>query len=266
MEQATALTTIGGAVGARHRLVGVLGGMGPQATLDFVQKMLAHTPSRRDQDHVPVIVSSIPQIPDRTAAYRHEGDSPVDALVDCGRRLIVAGAELIVMPCNTAHIWFDEIQAELPAPMLHIVDCALEEVRRLRRDQTLGVGLLATEATVNSGLYQTRAGRAQSADGLRWIMPTQCEIVDLIMPGIAAIKAGEPAAALEPLRLAAAALQARGAEAIVLGCTEIPLVLDGTSVGVPLLDATDALACRAVEYAKTAAIDVNVEQGLIRRR
>ena len=108
-------------------LIGVLGGMGPLATIDFMHKLLAATPADADQDHVPVIVSSIPQVPDRAAAFRGEGVSPLAAMIASGRRLVRAGAALVLMPCNTAHLWFDEVQGALGVPMLHLVDAALED-------------------------------------------------------------------------------------------------------------------------------------------
>src|SRR6516225_7744843 len=136
-------------------VLGILGGMGPLATLDFMRKVLDATPAARDQDHVPMIVSCLPQIPDRTAAFRGEGGSPLEAIVACGRRLERAGADLIVMPCNTAHLWFDEVQAQLQRPMLHLVDAALREALD-RAGPDARLGLLATDATIASGLYINR--------------------------------------------------------------------------------------------------------------
>ncbi|MCR5863686.1 aspartate/glutamate racemase family protein [Aquincola sp. J276] len=115
-------------------VVGVLGGMGPLATIDFMRKMIEATPATTDQEHVPVVVSSIPQVADRTAAFRGEGDSPLAAMVASGRRLVDAGAGLVVMPCNTAHLWWEALAPALGLPMLHLVDAALAEcVQRIGR-------------------------------------------------------------------------------------------------------------------------------------
>lgn len=223
-------------------VVGVLGGMGPLATLDFLRKMLAATPAAIDQDHVPVVVSSIPQVPDRTRAFRGEGDSPLAAMVASGRRLVAAGAGLVVVPCNTAHLWFDELQDALGLPMLNLVDAAIDEAAAAagRRGR---IGLLATDATLASGLYLNRAG-----GGMQWLLPTAGEMLERVMPGIAAVKAGELATARGLLREAVQALQRRGASAVVLGCTEIPVALDGADSPLPLVDATGALARRAVAW------------------
>ncbi|MGM9482174.1 aspartate/glutamate racemase family protein [Roseateles sp. NT4] len=224
-------------------VVGVLGGMGPLATIDFMRKVLDATPAARDQDHVPMIVSCLPQIPDRTAAFRGMGDSPLDAIVDCGRRLESAGADLIVMPCNTAHLWFDAVQARLQRPMLHLVDAALREAQRLAGPQAR-LGLLATDATIASGLYINR--HLPGATAPTWLLPTAGEMLEQVMPGIDAVKAGRLEAGQALLTEAAQALSRRGADVLVLACTEIPLVLDAAACGRPVADATAALAREVV--------------------
>ncbi|KQU77860.1 MULTISPECIES: aspartate/glutamate racemase family protein [unclassified Rhizobacter] len=227
-------------------LVGVLGGMGPLATLDFLHKVLAATPAQCDQDHVPMIVSSIPQVPDRTAAFRGEGESPLPALRACGERLAAAGAGLVVLPCNTAHLWFDALQSALGLPMLHLADAALAELAR--RAPGARVGLLATDATLASGLYLNRPPRHPHPP--QWVLPTAPEMLDWVMPGIAAVKAGTPALGRRLLLQAAQALQRRGADALLLGCTELPLVLDEAALGLPVIDATDALARAVVAWSQ----------------
>ncbi len=249
-------------------VVGVLGGMGPLATVDFMQKLIAATPdafTTRDQDHVPVVVSNIPQIPDRITAYRGEGASPLAAMISSGRRLLQAGAGLIVVPCNTAHLWFAELEAALQVPMLHMVDAALEDAIGGRSTGTstgtsIGpaagapLGLLCTEATLESGLYPARAAQSARYAGARWTFSTATEMSTLVTPGIRAVKLGKLAEASELLGAAARALVSRGAGSLVLGCTEIPLVLASTSgqfnapVTVPVIDATASLARRAVAW------------------
>jgi len=229
-------------------LVGVLGGMGPLATVDFMQKMLDATPARCDQEHVPALVSSIPQIPDRTRAFQGAGDSPLPALLECADRLRAGGASLIVIPCNTAHLWFDEVQAHVGIPMLHIVDAALEEAAGSGRNGRFG--LLATPATTASGLYTRREAPALGGQSDEWVLPTDLEMSEWVAPGIAAVKAGRVKEGEALLQLAAQALHNRGACSIVLGCTEIPLVLDERNTPVPTIDATAALARRAVRWSQ----------------
>ncbi|QPF76701.1 amino acid racemase [Roseateles sp. DAIF2] len=228
---------------AASDVVGVLGGMGPLATLDFMRKMLDATPAARDQEHVPVVASSIPQVPDRTAAFCGQGESPLAAMLASGRRLADAGAGLVVIPCNTAHLWFEQLQEGLGLPMLHLVDAALEEALAAAGPGAR-IGLLATDATLASGLYLNRP----ASRGVQWLQPTAAEMLEQVMPGIAAVKAGRLAEGEALLAQAARALAQRGASALVLGCTEIPLVLHAGNAPLPVIDATAALARRAVGW------------------
>lgn len=231
----------GSAVGG---VVGVLGGMGPLATIDFMHKMLKATPARQDQEHVPMVVSSIPQVPDRNAAWRGEGDSPLAAMLASGQRLAEAGAGLVVMPCNTAHLWFDELHDRLGLPMLHLVDAALAEAGALA-GPAARIGLMATDATLDAGLYQ---GRELGGMAFDWLLPDVGSRERQVMPGIAAVKAGDLARGAALLHDAAQALAARGAQVLLLGCTEIPLVVHEDTAPLPVVDATAALARRAVAW------------------
>jgi len=228
-------------------VVGVLGGMGPLATIDFMRKMIAATPAATDQDHVPVVVSSIPQVPDRTAAFRREGASPVAAMVASAQRLVAAGAGLVVVPCNTAHLWFDDIEQAIALPMLHLVDAAIEEAAAVAGPEGR-FGLLGTDATLASGLYVNRVAPEGRPQGVHWLLPTAGEMLELVMPGIAAVKAGKLEIAADLLLAAARALKQRGATAVVLGCTEIPVVLNAANAPLAVIDATAALAQRAVAW------------------
>ena len=227
------------------QIVGVLGGMGPLATVDFLRKVLDSTPATRDQEHVPMVVCSIPQIPDRTAAFRGAGESPLGAMVKCGNRLKAAGASVVVMPCNTAHLWYEQVEAALQTPMLHMVDATLREVLMLVGSEA-AIGILSTDATLASGLYLNRSRREYA--GLSWVQPTAVEMLEHVMPGIESVKAGRLSDGRRHLELAAHALCRRGAQAIVLGCTEIPVVLDADAAGVPVIDPTAALAREVVSW------------------
>ena len=146
-------------------VVGILGGMGPLGTVDFLSKLLAATPAASDQDHVPVVVSAIPQVPDRTLAFRGEGESPLPAMIDSAQRLKAAGAGLIVIACNTAHLWFDELRASVGLPMVHLIDAAIDDATAIAGPQGR-IGLLGTDATLASGLYINRGGAA--AAPIQW--------------------------------------------------------------------------------------------------
>lgn len=233
-------------------LVGVLGGMGPAATADFHHKVISATPATRDQDHLPLLIRSVPQIPDRSASILRGSPSPEPALVEQARALRAGGAKVIVMPCNTAHLWHDAVQAAVDVPVLHIADAVLDALHGLRREagepdgNDWPVGLLATRATVLSRLYPRHA-EARGCTGIRWIAPPETVQDDCVDAGIHAVKAGDLAKGRRLLARAARDLQERGARALVLACTEIPLVLD--DLPLPAVDATRCLAEATVRWA-----------------
>ena len=229
--------------------IGILGSMGPLATADFLAKLTHATPALCDQDHFPVTVESAPQIPDRIAALEGRGDDPLPALLAVARRLTGAGCDLIAMPCNTAHLWHDALRAQIGVPMLHIADAVAAELKGAGT-----VGLMGTTGTLSSGLYQRRIGGA-----VRWLLPDDTAMTAHVMPGIAAVKRGEMSAAAALLRPVVLELAARGADVIVLGCTEIPLAISAADAPVPVIDATAALARATVAAAlrlRAAAGDI----------
>lgn len=230
---------------AEQGVIGILGGMGPLATVDFVGKIIASTPATSDQEHVPLLIASIPQIPDRTRAFRGEGSSPAPAMIASALRLKHAGAQLLVMACNTAHLWYEQVQEAVGLPMLHLVDAAVADAAAVM-GPSRRVGLLGTDATLASCLYVNRETAAELR--IRWMLPTARETSELVMPGIEAVKAGDMSQGERLLTLAARALQARGATALILGCTEIPLVLAAENASVAVIDATASLARRAVAW------------------
>lgn len=220
-------------------LLGVLGGMGPLATVDFLAKLVAATPAAGDADHAPFVAASIPQIPSRVAAILRGGESPLPALVDARDRLLAAGATLFAMPCNTAHCWHADLATGIGVPFLHIADAAVGEVAaRVAAGSTVGV--IATDATRAIRLYSSRLERA----GYRVVEPADPADLDAVAQGIAAVKRGDPAGGGRDFARVVASLERDGAAAIVLGCTEIPPGLAAARVpgGVPWIDPTDALA------------------------
>lgn len=216
--------------------LGVLGGMGPAATADFLAKLVAATPAASDQDHLPVIAQSIPTIPDRSRAILGEGPSPLPALKAGLARLRAAGCTLAVMPCNSAHYWFEALAGDLP--MLHIVDAVAGALRRQGIDGG-SIGLLATSGTVAAGIYQDRL----AGTGFEILVPSATDQAEAVEAAIRAIKAGQWQAAGANLERALDRLRARGVRATVLGCTELPLVLRPEAAPAhPLIDSTAALA------------------------
>ncbi len=223
--------------------VGVIGGMGPEATVDFMARVLALTDADCDQDHVRLLVDQNPKIPSRQRAILEDDASPGPCLAAMAAKLEACDCDFLVMPCNTAHVFTDAILAATRIPFVSIIDvtmqtAALASARR--------VGLLATAACVQAGVYQ----RALEARDRTPVLQTDDELVELTRL-IAAIKLGRRGADVaEDMQALAAALEQRGADAIILGCTEIPLVLSEEDAGVPLLSSTDILARHTVALAK----------------
>lgn len=227
------------------KLAGVLGGMGPDATVDFMAKVIALTDARRDQDHVRMLVDHNPRVPNRQDAILGDGEDPGPALAAMAARLEAGGADFLVIPCNTAYVFENAILETVRIPLINIIT---ESVRAAEAGGAKAIGLLATDGCIRAGVYQ----RGIDAAGLQVVLPSAEELA-AAMTLIKQIKAGEQDAETGT-RMAklAAALVARGADAIIAGCTEIPLVLTEAAVDVPLISSTDVLAQKTVKLATGA--------------
>jgi len=228
-----------------HRLtVGVLGGLGPEATLDLFAKVLAHTPAERDQDHLHLIIDNDPSVPNRNEAVAGTGPSPGPQLAAMARRLEAAGADFLVMPCNAAHAFQDAIEGAVRIPFVSIVEEAVADACA-RAPDGVRVGVLAAAGALDAGLYQQAFARR----GIDVLVPTGAAR-EAFMTLLYRIKGGDKG---EPVRRGMRALAdsmaAQGAAAVVAGCTEVPLVLGQDDLALPLVDATDALARAAVALA-----------------
>ena len=231
-----------------EKVLGVLGGMGPLASAHFMLRLTLLTPAGRDQDHIPAVLWSDPRVPDRNAARLGTGPDPLPWLMRGVDGLLAAGCGAIVIPCNTAHGWFEPMCRAAPVPILHIVDAAATELSRIGIAGGT-IGLMGTVATLAMRLYQDRL----SARGWDIIEPEPAQMEHLVSPAIAAVKANCLAEAYAPLVEVANSLASRGATAVVLGCTEIPLgLLAGPTeaLRVPVVDTIDALARAAIAWAR----------------
>jgi aspartate racemase len=234
--------------------IGVVGGVGPAATADFMQKIVRNTPAARDQDHIKLVVEQNPQIPDRTANLIGDGPDPTVALYATCKKLEAGDADLIAIPCNTAHAFVERIQPYLSIPIINMLH---ETVQRLRTHHAAlrHVGLLATSGTLGSHVYH----EAAEAAGLELLAPDDAHqaMVMSAIYGERGVKAGfTEGECRDDLMRALVHLVERGAQAVILGCTELPLLLaqsDHFAVAgthIVLLDPTDLLARKCIALAQ----------------
>ncbi|MDG3042221.1 cysteate racemase [Roseicyclus marinus] len=229
------------------RTIGILGGMGPEATVLLMHKVIAAVPATDDADHVPLLVDQNSQVPSRIARLiEGTGADPVPVLVAMARRLEAAGAGALAMPCNTAHHYADEIRAAVTIPFLDMVAASARRARGIA-GQGGRVGLLASPAVAQVGLFD----RVLADEGLEVLHPQDGAA---LLSAIRAIKAhGPDAAARATLRRASEALLARGASVQLIACTEFSLIPDAVAPGVMALDTLDVLVEEIVGFAHASA-------------
>jgi aspartate racemase len=229
------------------KIIGILGGMGPQATIDLYQKILNLTQARTDQEHLRVLIWSDPTIPDRTAAILGSGVDPTPQLVHGARILVGGGADCIVIPCNTAHYFAKAIQEAVDIPVLNMIK-ATAEVVASGMPAGAPVGILASTGTLKSNLYQ----RALSEKGIEYVIPDELQQVELMNAIFDArgIKAGfVDEHNRERVLGVLSHLRSRGAQGFIAGCTELPLVLSVSDVP-DLFDPTEIMARAAISFAR----------------
>lgn len=223
--------------------IGVFGGMGPLATVDFMEKLVRLTPATRDQEHIPILLASLPHIHDRSSAILGVGPDPLPQLLDGIDVLNHAGVGVIAIPCNSSHHWFEQLRARSKAPLLHIAEASVAAIPQ--SDKT-HVAIFATRGALASGFYQ----RALDTQGGNYFLPdpdgAQMD-VDLC---IREIKAGHYESGGGALSRACLAASAAGATTLIMGCTELPVASrHADTAGLTLVDSSLELARASVAYA-----------------
>ncbi|MFN0303777.1 MAG: aspartate/glutamate racemase family protein [Burkholderiales bacterium] len=204
-------------------MIGVIGGMGPLATVDFLTKVIEEAGADDDADHVPMLISCDPRIPKRPAAILDGGASPFPVLRQIRDRLLAGGATALVMPCNTAHYWYEELAADSPVPFLSIVEAGCDAARHVTPAGG-AIAIAATRATLAARVFDTPLVRR----GLIPLVPTDAELDEWLLPAIAAVKAGQLSLGGELLEGALCAFADRGVARVLLACTELPIALAAT--------------------------------------
>ncbi|MDG3084833.1 amino acid racemase [Vibrio hannami] len=223
------------------KMLGVLGGMGPMATVDFVKRIVEKSPAQSDQEHIPMIISNNPIIPDRTKCILEQGEDPLNTMLNNLMSLKQSGATRMVIPCNTAHYWLNKL-SKTDVPFISIIDAVIQEASRRKMKK---IGILATTATAKTGIYSEAITQA----GMDYLLPDEID-QQQVMDGIYAVKAGRILEGKDLMEPVLDQLVKQGADGVILGCTEIPLAFDTIadykkSIS---LDSLDLLANKCVEY------------------
>jgi aspartate racemase len=231
--------------GSKHLTVGVLGGLGPEATLDYFRKVLEQTPAEKDQDHVRLLIDNNPALPNRNEAIAGTGPSPGPALAVMAAGLSKAGADFLVLPCNTAHAFEAEIRsAAKDIPFVSMIEETVKAAV-IRVPNIKVIGLLAATGCLESRLYSESFGR-QNVQTTALSESSQAVFMELLFRIKGGDKNNDITTAMQKF---ASELVEAGAEAVVSGCTEVPLVLGPENLRVPLINSTDALVDATVQYA-----------------
>ena len=219
--------------------LGVIGGLGPLATAWFMELVIRMTQARTDQQHLDMILYNIPSIPDRTAYLLDPTkENPLPPIVSIGKALAAQEAEYIAIPCVTAHFFLKELAREIPIP---IIDAVGETAAHLKENGVSAAGILATDGTIATKLLQ----HALEKEGIGAVLPDpeeQGQVMELIYQDI---KADRPAD-MEKFRRVSKNLRQRGAQVIILGCTELSLIKREQNIGPGFIDALEVLAQQSV--------------------
>jgi len=229
-----------------EKIVGVIGGLGPEATVDLMRRVIEATPAKDDADHIRMIVDNNPKIPSRIKALvEGTGESPAPLMAEMARKLAAFGADFLVIPCNTAHFYYDDICSAVDIPILNMVELTVQNVLK-ENPFVQTVGLLASEAVLVTKLYLKRLEER----GVKQIHPS-AQLQTRIMTSIRKIKVGKyQEADKRVLQTAAEELMRRKAEVLIVACTELSIISDSIDVEMPVYDASQVLAEGIVRIVK----------------
>jgi len=235
----------------RQKTVGIIGGMGPEATVDLMQRVIQATPANDDQDHLRMLVDNNPKVPSRIKALIDgSGEDPAPVLVQMARDLERWGADFLAMPCNTAHHFYPAVQAAVGIPVLNMIELATGRIRQETPD-VRKVGLLASTAVIRTDLY----GKSFARRGVEVVHPGD-KSQDQVLAAIRSIKAQTfSSASSDALNRAVDDLIARKAEVILIACTELSVIAKKLQLSVVTCDSAQVLAEAIVAEAMSAQLD-----------
>jgi aspartate racemase len=229
-----------------EKIVGILGGMGPEATIDLFAKIVKATAAKNDEDHLRIIIDNNPKMPSRLDAILRGGPSPLPSMVATAKNIENAGADFIIIAANTAHWFHGDVQKGVKVPVLHMIEETVNWTQRCL-PEVKAIGLLATTGTVKTGMYH----KAFNKSGVKVIVPTDRD-QEKVMTSIMGFKYGEPVLVTQKIMVQVVeSLLAAGVNGLVMGCTEVPIILEGYVSSIPLIDPNQIVAEVVVKLAKS---------------
>lgn len=239
--------------GKRHRRIGVLGGMGPDATVHFMARVIAMTQALDDADHIPMLVDNNPQVPSRIAALiEKEGEDPGPTLAAMAKALESQQCEALVMPCNTAHNYSSQVAGAVSIPFLNMIDLAVEHIASSTEAKT--VGILASPAIRLTGIYERGLRKAG-------IEPQYPDDDNVMLGAIRALKRDvRDRSASAALASAANELSRRGADILLLACSEFSAVSDAIHPSAQTVDSIDVLARATIAFSPGVPLAIDLDK------
>jgi len=226
-----------------EKVIGILGGMGPLATSDIFKRIITYTDAKSDKQHIHIIVDNNTKIPDRTNYILNGGENPNKEMIRSAIKLELMGADVIVIPCNTAHYFYKEVSGFVDAPIINMIE---ETAKAVKASGYKRAGLLATEGTYSSGIYK----KVLADMDLELVEPEESDkrhITELIYT----VKEGAFDIDITGVLQTIEKMKQRGAEVLILGCTELPIAFEKYNIKALVVDPTEILARRAVERVKS---------------
>lgn len=224
-----------------RKIIGIIGGMGPEATVDLMYKIIKATPAKTDQEHLRMLVDNNPQIPSRVEAVLNNAQNPGPVMAESGKKLEQGGADFLIIPCNTAHYFLKYVLEAVTIPVVSIID---ETVKTIIESGIKDVAILATTATLKTKLYENKLKEA----GINVIFPSD-QYQETVMKIINHVKAGEAEEAKKHNKAIIDHIVEKGAKAAILGCTELPIGIEQSKFDFTFFDPTNILARAAVREA-----------------
>lgn len=224
---------------ADKKTLGIIGGMGPLATADLFYKIIALTDADDDKGHIHILIDNNPKIPDRTKAILAGNDAPFGYILESAQKLVDMGADILLIPCNTSHVFYQRLCESVTVPIINMVEETAKHIAAMKLEK---VGLLATTGTLHARLYE----RALEKHGIETVRPSadgQAQLMSLIYRGV---KAGANTFDTAPFIDSLNEMTAKGAENFVLGCTELPVAFENYHIAFPIVDPGMILAKAAI--------------------